>query len=179
MEDPVGGESKNEDEQFKLIFFNMQRMLEELCNEKNKRDETSSSKDPKESKEKNGKGVHNCKDIPKPPSSPSSSSTLFSYESSSKSESSKKHFKSPLLNLDVKSELPMYDGELNTEKLDNWVKQIGVYCRIQNIDDDYAKIQLATLILGGTTLIWWECKIKSNLRKKGKIIPLGQSSLRN
>ena len=47
IEDPVGGESKNEDEKFKLMFFNMQRMLEELYNEKNKRDETSSSKDTK------------------------------------------------------------------------------------------------------------------------------------
>lgn len=76
MEDHVGGESKNEDEQFKLMFFNMKRMLEELYNEKKKRDETSSSKDPKESKEKNGKGVDHGKDPPEPPS-PSSSSTLF------------------------------------------------------------------------------------------------------
>ena len=63
-----------------------------------------------------------------------------------------------------------YDGELNPKKLDNWVKQIEVYCRIQNINDDYSKIQLATLRLGGIDLIWWESKIKSDLRKKGKII---------
>ena len=70
----------------------------------------------------------------------------------------------------MKFELRMYDGELNYKKLDNWVKRIEVYCRIQNVDDDYAKIQLTTLRLEGTTLIWWESKIKSDLRKKGKII---------
>ena len=86
---PIGGEPKNEDEQLKLMFFNMQRMLEELYNEKKKRDETSSSKDPRESKDprdskdRKGKGVDHGKDPPNPPSSPSSVSTLFSYESSS------------------------------------------------------------------------------------------------
>ena len=29
---------------------------------------------------------------------------------------------SPLLKLDVKFELPMYNGELDAEKLDNWLK---------------------------------------------------------
>jgi hypothetical protein len=28
----------------------------------------------------------------------------------------------PLLKLDVKFELPMYDGEVNAERLDNWVR---------------------------------------------------------
>jgi len=28
----------------------------------------------------------------------------------------------PLLKLDVKFELPMYNGELDAEKLDNWIK---------------------------------------------------------
>ncbi|KAH9288331.1 hypothetical protein KI387_032448, partial [Taxus chinensis] len=56
----------------------------------------------------------------------------------------------------IKFELPMYTGELNAEKLDNWVKQIEVYCRVQRIVDDEAKIHLETLQMGGTTLIWWE-----------------------
>ena len=170
MEDPVVGDPKGEDEQFKLMFFNMQRMLEELYNEKKKRDETSSSKDPRDSKERKGKGVDHGEEPPEPPSSPSSSSTLFSYESNFECESSKKHFKSLLLKLDVKFELPMYDGELNPKKLENWIKQLEVYCRIQNIVDDSDKIQLATLRLGGITLIWWESKTQSNLRKKDKII---------
>jgi hypothetical protein len=50
-----------------------------------------------------------------------------------------------LLKLDVKFELPIYDGELNEERLGNWIKKIEVYCRVQKIMDDTAKIQLASL----------------------------------
>ncbi|KAH9318844.1 hypothetical protein KI387_020613, partial [Taxus chinensis] len=71
-----------------------------------------------------------------------------------KNDSLKSDF--PSLKLDIKFELPMYTGELNVEKLDNWVKQIEVYCRVQRIVDDEAKIHLETLRMGGTTLIWWE-----------------------
>ena len=38
--------------------------------------------------------------------------------------------KAYLIKLDVKSDLPIYDGELNAEKLDNWIRQIDVYCRV-------------------------------------------------
>ena len=44
-----------------------------------------------------------------------------------------------LIKLDVKFDLPIYDGELNAEKLDNWIRQIDVYCRVQNIDSDKIK----------------------------------------
>jgi hypothetical protein len=58
---------------------------------------------------------------PSPPSSPSTSSSSSS--SSSKSTARKhvhKHKQEmPLLKLDVKFELPMYDGEVNVERLDN------------------------------------------------------------
>jgi hypothetical protein len=78
-----------------------------------------------------------------------------SSSSGSSSSSINKHFEKPtsnlpLLKLDVKFNLPMYEGEINAEKLDNWVKQLEVYCRIQNILDDNTKIQLASLQLGGT-----------------------------
>jgi len=68
--------------------------------------------------------------------------------------------KSSLIKLDVKFDLPIYDGELNAEKLDNWIRQIDVYCRVQNIDSDKSKIQLASLHLGGTTLVWWKAEPK-------------------
>jgi hypothetical protein len=51
----------------------------------------------------------------------------------------------PHLKLDIKFELPMYNGELNAEKLDNWIRQIEVYCRIQKFTEDVVKIQLASL----------------------------------
>ena len=35
--------------------------------------------------------------------------------------------KQPLLKLDIKFELPMYNGEVNAEKLENWVLQLEVY----------------------------------------------------
>ena len=76
----------------------------------------------------------------------------------------------PLLKLDVKFQLPTYDGELDTKNLDNWVRQLEVYCRIQRIVDDETKIQLASLKLGGTSLIWWKIKTKDDLNKNGKTI---------
>ena len=36
--------------------------------------------------------------------------------------------KASLIKLDVKFDLPIYDGNLNAEKLDNWIRQIDVYC---------------------------------------------------
>ena len=47
----------------------------------------------------------------------------------------------------------MYNGELNVEKLENWILQIEFYCRIQKFTKDKIKIQLASLRLGGTALI--------------------------
>ena len=54
-------------------------------------------------------------------------------------------FNVPQLKLDIKFELPMYNGEINAEKLDNWIRQIEVYCRIQNFIEDNIEIQLASL----------------------------------
>ena len=59
---------------------------------------------------------------------------------------------------------------MNPEKLDNCVKQLEVYFSIQNITDDKAQIQLATLRMGGTYLIWWESKTQIYLKGKGKVI---------
>ena len=74
------------------------------------------------------------------------------------------------MKLDVKFELPIYHGEMNPEMLDNWIKQLEVYCRIQNISSDKTKIQLATLRMGGTTLILWESKTRLDVKRKGKVI---------
>ena len=49
----------------------------------------------------------------------------LSHSSNASEHSSKKTSHShdlPLLKLDVKFEFPVYDGELNEEKLDNWIK---------------------------------------------------------
>ena len=54
-----------------------------------------------------------------PPSSPSSSSSYSSEHSHHSIH--KASFKKPLLKLDVKFALPMFNGDVNPEKLDNWI----------------------------------------------------------
>ena len=63
----------------------------------------------------------------------------------------------------------MYKGEVNVEKLQNWVHQLEVYCRIRNLQDDEINIQLASLRLEGVSLVWWESKTQEEIRKHGKI----------
>jgi hypothetical protein len=79
----------------------------------------------------------------------------------------------PLLKLDVKFVFPMYDGEVNAEKLDNWVRQMEVYCNVQQIKDEATKIRLASLRLEGTTLIWWQSKMQHGTQQVGKIFHHG------
>jgi hypothetical protein len=55
---------------------------------------------------------------PSPPSTPPSSSSSSSKSSGKKNVHNTKHEMS-LLKLDVKFDLPIYDGEVNAEKLDN------------------------------------------------------------
>ena len=82
-------------------------------------------------------------DGPSEPPSPSSSSSSFE---GSKNSSHKKNLSQkfghnlPLLKFDVKFELSIYEGELNAKKLDNKIKQIEVYCRVQKIMDEAANI---------------------------------------
>ena len=78
-----------------------------------------------------------------PPSPPSSSSS--SSKSTAKKHVHKHKQEMPLLKLDVKFELPMYDGEVNVERLDNWVRQMEVYCSVQQIKDEATQIKLASL----------------------------------
>ena len=137
-------ETKMSEEQFHQAFLTMQQMLGELYEQKKVRDVDSYSK---ASKKEKGKGKTDKP--PSPPSSPSSSSSSSSSSSNVEFETEKKPKKTSLLKLDVKFELPVYDGEMNPEKLDNWIKQLDVYCCIQNISSDKTKIQLATLRMGG------------------------------
>jgi hypothetical protein len=111
---------------------------------------------------------------PSPPPSSSSSSSSSSTSLKNLPHSPKGHGKTPSqipsLKLDIKFELPIYNGEVNAEKLDNWIRQIEVYSRIQKIQDDETKIQLASLRLDGSTLIWWESKTQEEIKKNGKIL---------
>jgi hypothetical protein len=64
----------------------------------------------------------------------------------------------------------MYNGEVNDEKLDNWICHIKVYCRIQIIKYDETKIHLASLRLESVALIWWEAKTQEDMKKHGKVL---------
>jgi hypothetical protein len=77
----------------------------------------------------------------------------------------------PLLKLDVKFELPMYDGEVNAERLDNWVKQMEVYCSVQQIKDEATQIKLASLRLTGMTLMSWQSKLQNGTQQAGNVFP--------
>ena len=132
------------DPQFIDSFLAIRSMLEEMYKDfrKHKDEDSSCSKQDKIEEESffhdHSKGKGKEESFLTPPNSPVHNK------------------KASLIKLDVKFDLPIYDGELNAEKLDNWIRQIDVYCRVQNIDSDKSKIQLASLRLGGTALVWWE-----------------------
>jgi hypothetical protein len=107
------------------------------------------------SKGKSEEGEDPLQIPPSPPSSPPSSP---SSSSSSSKSNAKKHVhkhknEMPLLKLDVKFELPIYDGEVNAERVDNLVRQMEVYCNVQHIKDEATQINLTSLRLTDTTLI--------------------------
>jgi len=80
--------------------------------------------------------------------------------------------KASLIKLDVKFDSPIYDGELNAERFDNWIRQIYVYSRVQNIDSDKSNIQMASLHLGVTSLVWWEGRTEADMKRHGKTISI-------
>ena len=148
-------------------------MVKVLFEERNTRFQGEISNPPrgnKDSGDKTPKGNGGNGDTP-PPSPPSSTSSTISQPPPN---SPKEHGKIPLQNhflkLDIKFELPMYNGEVNAKKLDNWIRQIEVYCRIQRIKDDETKVQLFSLRLESETLIWWEAKIQDDMKKHGKVL---------
>ena len=122
------------DTEFLEAFISMKNMVEmffEECAEKKKEDETS-SKDVEVKSEEKGKGVGDGDLNDANKSSSSHTSHLNNANMS--------YFK-----LNVKFELPIYNGDLDAEKLDNWIKHLEFYCRVQGINDDPSRIQLATL----------------------------------
>jgi hypothetical protein len=73
---------------------------------------------------------------PSPYSSSSSSSSSHSHHSSFHPSTSK----NPLLKLDVKFNLSMFNGEADADKLNNWIRQIKVYFHVQQIKEEEVKI---------------------------------------
>jgi len=59
--------------------------------------------------------------------------------------SHKASFKKHLLKLEVKFVVPLFNGDANPENLDNWIRQVEVYFRVQHIDKEDVKLQLDSL----------------------------------
>ena len=96
--------------QFMDSFMTMRAMVEEMYREfkKGREEDASNSKRDKGVGESllhdQSKGKGKEEKLPTPPSSPQNKN------------------KTSLIKLDVKFDLPIYDGELNAEKLDNWIR---------------------------------------------------------
>jgi hypothetical protein len=142
----------NFEDDFFEAFNLMKAMVEEMYEVREKDKEECASEKVEPVKEEGGGNEGGPSKLSSPSSSSSSSSEGSKNSSHTKNPSKKSDHNIPLLKLNVKFELLTYDGELNVEKLDNWIKQIEVYCRVQKIVDDTEKIQLSTLRLNDTSL---------------------------
>jgi hypothetical protein len=161
-------EEENHDEQeknFHMVFYRMSEMVKRMYGDYEKRMKKKGKK--KEAHADDDASVNQGVggDPLEPLSSPLSSSSSSSEHSHHSHHSSHKaFFKKPLLNLDVKFVLPMFNGDVNPEKIDNWIQWVEVYCHVQHIDEEEVKVQLASLQLEGTTLIWWERKLRDKIK---------------
>ena len=63
----------------------------------------------------------------------------------------------------------MCNGEVNAERLENWIRQLEVYFRIQNLHEDDINIQLASLRVEGSPLVWWEARTQEEIKTYDKI----------
>ena len=155
-EAPEEMDPKEEERVFWKAFLDMTEMVRILYQERNDRIAREGSKNQREGGDSSGGKKHNYKSKKGKggngdPPSPSSSSSSTSVNQSHKSKTTGKN---PFLNIDAKFELPMFNSEVNAEKLDNWIRNLEVYLRIQNLHDDDTKIQLASLRMDGAALVW-------------------------
>ena len=155
---------------FHMVFYRMSEMVEKMYGDYEKRMKKKGKK--KEAQDDGDASVNQGAggDPPEPPYSPSSSISSSSEHSHHSHKSSHKaSFKKPLLNLDEKINLPMFNGDANPEKIDKWIQQVEVYFRVQHIDEEEVEVQLASLWLDGTTLVWWERKLQ-DISKCGNLL---------
>jgi hypothetical protein len=109
-----------------MVFYRMSEMFERMYGDYEKRMNKKGKK--KEAHVDDDASVNQGAggDPPEPLSSPSGSSSSSSENSHHSHHSHhsfhKASFKKPLLNLDVKFSLPMFNGDVNPEKLDNWIR---------------------------------------------------------
>jgi hypothetical protein len=138
-----------QEKKFHMFFHHMSEMVERMYGDYEKIMKKKEKK--KEAHEDDYASVNQGTggDLIEPPYSSSissSSSSEHSHHSHHYHHSSHKaSFKKPLLKLDVKFYLPMFNGDANPENIDNWIQQVEVYFHVQHIDEEEAKVKLASL----------------------------------
>jgi hypothetical protein len=154
----------------------MSDMVEKLYANYNKR--VAKKEDKKKVKEEDTTSMNRGigEDPPEPPtpysisSSFSSSSHSHHYKHSHHSSFHPSTSKKPLLKLDVKFNLSMFNAEANAYKINNWIIQIKVYCHVQKIEDEQVKIHFTFRWMEGTILVWWERKFQKGSKHNSKIL---------
>jgi hypothetical protein len=114
-------EDKHDEQEknFHMVFYRMSDVLEKMYGNYEKRTTKKAKKKEALADENTSVNQGAGGDPLEPPSSPSSS--ISSSSDHSHHSSHKASFKKPLLKLDVKFALPMFNGDVNPEKLDNWI----------------------------------------------------------
>ena len=59
----------------------------------------------------------------------------------------------------------MYNGEVNADKIDDWIHQLKVYFRILSLQEDDIKIKLDSLRMEGATFVWLEERTQDEIKK--------------
>ena len=111
-----GIENVSEDEKdFRKVFFDMTEMVKVLYEERNTRLQGESSRPPRGGGNENGDKPPSSSPPYSPSSSSSSTTTTLTH---THQPTSKGIGKQSLLKLDIKVDLPMYNGEVNAEKIE-------------------------------------------------------------
>jgi hypothetical protein len=131
------------EKKFHMVFYRMSEMVERMYGDYEKRMKKKEKK--KEAPPDDYASVNQGAggDPPEPLSSPSSSS-------SSSSENSR-------------------HSQHSNHKASFKIRQVEVYFQVQHIDKEEVKVQLASLRLEGTALVWWESKLHDR-SKYGKLL---------
>jgi hypothetical protein len=113
-----------QDKKFHMVFYCMSEMVERMYRDYEKRMKNKGKKNESLSYDEASVNQGAGGGYPPEPSSSPSSSISYSSENSHHSHHSihKTSFKKPLLKLDVKFDLPMFNGDVNPKKIDNWIQ---------------------------------------------------------
>jgi len=63
--------------------------------------------------------------------------------------------------VEAKVNIPTFGGEVDAEKVNNWLKQLKVYFQIYGVVNDVDKISFSRLNMSGHALVWWESHVET------------------